>query len=55
MLLATQPSWIKIKEELFVNKRRQLEFVYVSIDSVSGIILHDFVANSVRTFSSTDQ
>ena len=25
-----------------------LEFVYVSIDSVSGIIFYDFVANSVR-------
>ena len=27
-----------------------LEFVYVSIDSVSGIIFYDFVANSVRNF-----
>ena len=45
-----------MKEALFVNKRRHLEFVYVSIDSVSaGIILYDFVANSVRKFSSTDQ
>ena len=34
-----QISWIKIKKELFVNKRRHLlEFVHVSIDSVSGII-----------------
>ena len=26
-----QISWINIKKELFVNKRRHLEFVYVSI------------------------
>ena len=42
---------IKIKEELFVDKKKHhLEFVYVSIDSVSGIIFYDFVANSVRRF-----
>ena len=41
---------IKIKEELFVDKKHHLEFVYVSIDSVSGIIFYDFVANSVRRF-----
>ena len=28
---------IKIKEELFVDKKHHLEFVYVSIDSVSEI------------------
>ena len=27
-----------------------LEFVYVSIDSVSGSFFYDFVANSVRIF-----
>ena len=32
-----------------------LEFVYVSIDSVSGSFFYDFVANSVRKFFSTDQ
>ena len=41
---------IKIKEELFVDKKHHLEFVYVSIDSVSGIIFYDLVANSVRIF-----
>ena len=49
----------KIKKELFVDKKNvtllQLEFVYVSIDSVSGIIIYDFVANSVRKFFSTEQ
>ena len=46
---------IKIKEELFVDKKKHLlEFVYVSIDSVSGIIFYDFVANSVRRFFSSD-
>ena len=50
-----QISWIKIKKKLFVNKRRHLEFVYVGIDSVSGIIFYDFVANSVRKCSSTEQ
>ena len=33
-----QISWIKIKKDLFVNKRRHLEFVYVSADCVSVII-----------------
>ena len=50
-----QISWIKIKKELFVNKGRHLEFVYVSVHSVSGIIFYDYVANSVRKFFSTDQ
>ena len=43
-----QFSWIKIKKKLSVNKD-------VSIDSVSGIIFCDFVANSVRKVYSTDQ
>ena len=44
-----------MKKELFVNKRRHLEFVYVAIDSVPGIIFYDFVANSIRKFFSTGQ
>ena len=41
-----QISWRKIKKELFVKKDvTLLEFVFVSIDSVSGIIFYDFVAN----------
>ena len=32
-----------------------VEFVYVSMNSVSGIIFYDFVANSVRKFFPTDQ
>ena len=35
-----QISWIKIKKELFENKRLHLEFVYAAIDSVSGIIFY---------------
>ena len=50
-----QIGWVKIKKEISVNKRRQLEYVYVSIDSVSGIIFYHFVANSVRKFFSIDQ
>ena len=49
-----QISWIKINQErTFCNKRRYLEFVYVSIDSVSEIIFYDFVAFSARKFFST--
>ena len=44
-----QISWIKIKKDLFANKRRHLEFVYVSADCVSVIIFYDFVANSERS------
>ena len=41
-----QISWRKIKKELFVKKDvTLLQFVFVSIDSVSGIIFYDFVAN----------
>ena len=36
---------MKVEKELFVNKRRHLEFVYVLVDSVMGIIVYDFVAN----------
>ena len=40
-----------MKKELFVNKRRHLEFVYVAIDSVFGDhFFFYFVAYSVRTF-----
>ena len=50
-----QISWIKIKKS---KQKTSLssEFVYVSIEGVSGIIFfNDFVANSVRIFFSTDQ
>ena len=41
-----QISCRKIKKELFVKKDVTLiQFVFVSIDSVSGIIFYDFVAN----------
>ena len=43
------------KKELLVKTRRHLDFVYVSIYSVSGIIFFDFVANSVINFFPTDQ
>ena len=50
-----QISWIKIKKELSLNKRRHLEFAYVSIDIVSGIIFYDFVSISLRKFFSVAQ
>ena len=34
VLVFTKSRWINIKKELFVNKRRHLQFVYVSNDSV---------------------
>ena len=41
-----QISWRKIKKEIFVKKDvTLLQFVFFSIDSVSGIIFYDFVAN----------
>ena len=40
---------MKIKKDLFVNKRRHLEFVYVSVDCVSVMIFYDFVANLERS------
>ena len=40
----------KNQKVFFVNKRRHLEFVYTSIDSVSGTIFYDFRENSVRNF-----
>ena len=41
---------MKIKKELFENKRHRLvRVVYISIDSVSGIIiLYDFVAKLIQ-------
>ena len=51
-----QISWIKIKKKLFLIKEvTLLQFVNVSIDTVSGSFFYDFVANSVRNFSSTDE
>ena len=45
-----QISWIKIKKELFVNKRRHLGRICLHFNGQCfGIIFSDFVTNSVIT------
>ena len=50
VLVFNQISWIKIKKELFVNKRRHLGRICLHFNGQCfGIIFSDFVTNSVIT------
>ena len=46
-----QISWIKIRKVTFVQKRRHLVKSLITFQ----LTIYDFVANSVRSFFSTDQ
>ena len=54
-VLKQSKSNFLLKKKKKKKKKRQLEFVYLSIDSVSGIIFLTFCCKFSRIFFSSDQ